>query len=72
MVPTMSYVNQDHSMMYPMTPMDSMAYGNETTSCDECGAIVSNNQDAVMTHLQQCCVEEQVEQLSVSNSKKVP
>ncbi len=70
MVSSVSYVNQDQSasMMYPMTSLDSMQYSNDATSCERCGALVSNNQDAIMSHLQQCCSDDQ---LSVPNTKKV-
>ena len=69
-----SFVNQDQNagMMFPITSLDSMSsvmsYGSDTTNCDRCGLLVSNNQDAIMSHSQQCCPEEQ---LSTSNTRKV-
>jgi hypothetical protein len=58
-VSPVSYGNQDQSvgmLNYPMTSMDSMSYGHaeDTTSCERCGSVVGNNQDAILSHLQRC------------------
>lgn len=57
MVPPVSFVNQDPSagMIYPLPSLDNIPYSSETTNCDQCGALVSKNKDAIMSHLQHCC-----------------
>ena len=70
MVSPVSFVNQDQTanMLYPMTSMDSMSYSHNTTSCERCGSVVSNNQDAIMSHLQRCCADDQI---PMPSTKKV-
>ena len=73
MIPSTSFVNHEQNMeiMYPvMTSVDKHGYSNETT-CEHCGTIISNNHDAIVSHLQQCTIDVKPIQTMVRRTKEM-